>query len=383
MSLNFAVLSPKEAIEFILETFTKPQTRLHRPLLHGIQGVGKSSILREVARRMEADLYDFRLVQVETTDIRGLTIVDPIAGTTKHMRPEFLPAYSHDGNAKKAIIFLDEILAADDRLRKAAFELILDNRVGPHLMGKNVYLAGAGNSAEDGNNVYELDAATADRFLHIKIMPTIDGFVEFGIENNLHPLILAFIRNHPGCFLQSEADIQNANVARPSPRSLERCSESLYAEYSKDLFRDAALRGWLGDYAGGLLIDDLNDEAARFDLMKLLSAEPEKREYPTSQFGIYSLAHSLAAYAESPEKLDIALEVMMALPNYPDVPVVECKTSFFFAIEKKMWDWKLVAKYATDSRVKPFLERTDEIINAADRAHAERENTPLAELQAA
>src|SRR3546814_10581429 len=70
--------------------------------------------------------------------------------------------------SKKTIVFLDEILAADDRLRKAAFELILDNRVGPHLMGPNVYLAGAGNSAEDGNNVYELDAATADRFLHIK-----------------------------------------------------------------------------------------------------------------------------------------------------------------------------------------------------------------------
>src|SRR3546814_18641180 len=89
---------------------------------------------------------------------------------------------------------------ADDLLRKAAFELILDNRVGPHLMGPNVYLAGAGNSAEDGNNVYELDAATADRFLHIKIIPTIDGFVEHGIENKFHPLILAFIRHHPGCF---------------------------------------------------------------------------------------------------------------------------------------------------------------------------------------
>src|SRR3546814_14018972 len=74
-------------------------------------------------------------------------------------------------------------------------------------------------SAEDGNNVYELDAATADRFLHIKIIPTIDGFVEHGIENKFHPLILAFIRNHPGCFLQSEVDIQNGNVARPSPRS--------------------------------------------------------------------------------------------------------------------------------------------------------------------
>src|SRR3546814_6291708 len=89
MSLNFAALSPKDAIGFIVETFTNPLTRLHRPLLHGVQGVGKSSILRAVARIMDADLYDLRLVQVESTDIRGLTVVDPVTGTTKHMRPDF------------------------------------------------------------------------------------------------------------------------------------------------------------------------------------------------------------------------------------------------------------------------------------------------------
>src|SRR3546814_1812797 len=71
MSLNFAALSPKDAIGFIVETFTNPLTRLHRPLLHGVQGVGKSSILRAVARIMDADLYDLRLVQVESTDIRS------------------------------------------------------------------------------------------------------------------------------------------------------------------------------------------------------------------------------------------------------------------------------------------------------------------------
>src|SRR3546814_12754821 len=119
---------------------TSPLTRLHRPVLHGVQGVGKSSILRAVARILDADLYDLRLVQVESTDIRGLTVVDPVTGTTKHMRPEFLPVYTTDKGAKKTIVFLDEILDADDRLRKDAFELILDNRVGPHLMGHNGYL---------------------------------------------------------------------------------------------------------------------------------------------------------------------------------------------------------------------------------------------------
>src|SRR3546814_9665636 len=74
---------------------------------------------------------------------------------------------------------------------------------------------------------------------------------------------------------------------------------------------------------------------------------------------------------------------MMALPEIPDVATIDCKTSFFFAIENKLRDWKLIAKYAMDSRVQPFLARTDEIIDAADRAHSERTNPAPAELQAA
>lgn len=372
MPHNFMTLSPADAIGFIIETFESPITRLHRPLLHGDPGVGKSSLMRQVARLMKAHLYDFRLVQVEAPDIRGLTMIDPISGETRHMRPEFLPAYTEDENADKIIIFLDEILAANDSLRKAAFELILDNRVGPHKMGTNVYLVGAGNSAEDGTNVYELDAATADRFVHIKIEPTIEGFIEFGLEEKFHPAILAFIKNHPACFLPSEADIANGNIARPSPRSLERCSETLRRNYSKVIYRDASLRGWLGDYAANLLITDLDDEASRFDLAALIAADPADRAYPSNQFGIYNLAQSLAAYAETPEKLDVALEIMMAMPDQGNIPTEECKTSFFFAIDKKLRDWKLIVKYARDERVIPFLNRTDEIIEEADQAHATR-----------
>src|SRR3546814_20458935 len=82
--------------------------------------------------------------------------------------------------------------------------------------------------------------------------------------------------------------------------------------------------------------------------------------FPTrrsSDLGIYALAHSLAAYAETPEKLDIALEVMMALPELPDVATIDCKTSFFFAIENKLRDWKLIAKYALASRVRSAERR--------------------------
>ncbi len=373
MPHNFMTLSPKDAIGFIVETLEGDITKRHRVLLHGPPGVGKSKALVAVAKLMNANLYDLRLLQLEAPDIRGLTMIDPASGETKHMRPEFLPVYTENPNATKVIIFLDELLGTHDSVRKSAFELILDHRVGPHRLGDNVYLIGAGNSAEDGTNVYELDAATADRFCHIMLEPTIQGFVEHGNENGFHPALLAFIQSHPECLMPTEQDIQIGNIARPSPRSLERCSEVLYRNYSKAIYRNAAIKGWIGEYAGSLLITDLDDAASRFDLMKLIQAKPEDREYPTSQFGIYNLAQSLASYADTPEKLDTAMEIMLATPDTLNHAVEECKTSFFFAVEAKMRNWKLIAKYAVDPRVGHFLDRTDEIINGADRPDDLRE----------
>src|SRR3546814_17381286 len=113
---------------------TSPLTRLHRPVLHGVQGVGKSSILRAVARILDADLYDLRLVQVESTDIRGLTVVDPVPGTTKHMRPEFLPVYTTDKGETTNIVFIDQNLTDAERLLKAPSELNHHPCAGQHLI---------------------------------------------------------------------------------------------------------------------------------------------------------------------------------------------------------------------------------------------------------
>src|SRR5690606_29906164 len=103
----------------------------------------------------------------------------------------------------------------------------------PHRFGDNVYLVAAGNSAEDGTNVYELDAATADRFCHIKIEPTVEGFIEHARESGYHSDIITFIQSNPDFMMPSEADRLNDNVVRPSPRSLERVSETLHAHFPK------------------------------------------------------------------------------------------------------------------------------------------------------
>lgn len=370
MSLNFMVMAPNDAADFVYETFTSEHTQRHRIMCHGDPGIGKSSIFRQVAKRMNARLVDLRLSHFEGPDLRGLTMVDIANMTTVHMRPDWLPEYTEDPNAEKVIILLDEILGVHDATRKAAFELILDHRIGPFKLGPNVFLAGAGNTAEDGTVIYEFDAATADRFCHVKIEATIAGFLEYGRDNNYHPSILAFIQNHPDCFLPSQEDHLNGTIARPSPRSLERCSETLYRSYSRAQLRDASLKGWLGNYAAGLLITDLDDEAGQFNLMELINAEPSKREYPKSQFGTYNLAQSLASYAEDDAKLETAIDVMMAMPNTLHGAIEECKTAFFFAVEHKLRG-KLLAKYARDPRVGAFLARTEEIINEADQAHAE------------
>lgn len=369
MSLNFMVLSPADAADFIYETLSDERTSRHRIMLHGEPGVGKTSILDQVGRRMNAEIRSMHLSQFEGPDFRGLTMVDVANMTTVHMRPDWLPEYTTDPDAPKIIILLDEILGVHDATRKAAFQLILEHRIGPFQLGPNVYLVAAGNTAEDGTNIYEMDAATADRFCHVKFEATVEGFLEHGRENNFHPAILAFIANNGSALTPSSEDHENGNIARPSPRSLERASETLYRGYSRKQLRDASLKGWLGQAVATLLINDLDDEAGRFDLEALIAAPEHQRQYPTTAFGTYTLAQSLAAYAKDAEKLDVALTVMLAMPDDLHGAIEECKTAFFFAIEKKLREWGLLMKYAIDPRITRFIEKLDQIIDQADRAN--------------
>ena len=60
-------------------------------MMHGRPGVGKTQVAEALARHLDGPLYDVRLTQIDTSDLRGLPYYDHETATTKWYRPEDLP----------------------------------------------------------------------------------------------------------------------------------------------------------------------------------------------------------------------------------------------------------------------------------------------------
>src|SRR5438046_1207387 len=91
-------------------------------MIWGPPGIGKSSVVAQVASERGLQFIDLRLSQLAPTDLRGLPV--PENGVSRWFPPEFLP---REGSG---VLFLDELNMAPPTLQGIAQQLILDRRVG-------------------------------------------------------------------------------------------------------------------------------------------------------------------------------------------------------------------------------------------------------------
>ena len=67
------------------------------------------------------------------------------------------------------ILFLDEISAAPPSVQSAAYQIVLDHKVGEHKLPKNCVVICAGNRVTDHSVAYKMPKALANRVLHYEI----------------------------------------------------------------------------------------------------------------------------------------------------------------------------------------------------------------------
>src|SRR5262245_57674063 len=87
-------------------------------MIWGPPGVGKSSIVAQVAREGALGFVDLRLAQLAPTDLRGLPVAE--GSVARWYPPEFLPTRG-DG-----VLFLDELNMAPPTMQGLAQQLVLD-----------------------------------------------------------------------------------------------------------------------------------------------------------------------------------------------------------------------------------------------------------------
>lgn len=187
-------------------------------MLWGPPGIGKSSVVAQVAEAHGLPLIDLRLSQLAPTDLRGLPV--PEHGITRWAPPEFLP---REG---RGVLFLDEINLSPPAVQGVAQQLVLDRRVGSYTVPEGWFVWAAGNRKEDHAAVFDMPKPLSNRFLHLEVTPDLDAFRAHAVGRGLHERIIAFLSYRPT--LLHRVDPQRA--AWPSPRSWEMADALLRAE---------------------------------------------------------------------------------------------------------------------------------------------------------
>ena len=176
-------------------------------MLWGPPGIGKSSIVADVASKNDLQLVDLRLSQLAPTDLRGLPVAEN--GVSRWFPPEFLPT------SGQGILFLDEINMAPPAMQGIAQQLILDRQVGSYRVPEGWFIWAAGNRKSDRAAVFEMPSALANRFIHLDLVPDFDSFKAWGLRAGLGEQVLAFLAFRPSLMHQ----IDPLRPAWPSPRS--------------------------------------------------------------------------------------------------------------------------------------------------------------------
>jgi len=191
-------------------------------MMWGPPGIGKSTIIREMTEELDIGFIDVRLAQREPVDIRGLPVPrDDRQGVDWIIASEW-PRESQEGFNPRGIILFDEITAADPSLQVAAYELILDRRLGMlYDVPEGWYIVAAGNRTKDAAVARTMSSALANRFCHIELAADSKSWVDWGWKNGIHPSVLAFIRFRPDLLFNMTG---NRERGWPSPRTWARVS---------------------------------------------------------------------------------------------------------------------------------------------------------------
>jgi hypothetical protein len=92
-----------------------------------------------------------------------------------------------------AIIFLDELNSAPPAVQAAAYQLILNRKVGTYHLPKGVDIVAAGNREGDRGVTYRMPAPLANRFIHLEAKVDFDDFQEWAVMNNVHPEVVGYV----------------------------------------------------------------------------------------------------------------------------------------------------------------------------------------------
>tara|TARA_B100002019_G_scaffold292528_1_gene315951 strand:+ start:1126 stop:2211 length:1086 start_codon:yes stop_codon:yes gene_type:complete len=225
-------VSPNRAKKSITRAFKKK-----RPIfLWGPPGIGKSDIVHQIGYGMDAHVIDVRLSLWEPTDIKGIPYYAANDNSMQWAAPAELPTLALSKKHKWIILFLDEMNSAAPAVQAAAYQLILNRKVGQYTLPDNVLIVAAGNREADKGVTYRMPAPLANRFVHLELAVDFDDWFQWAVDNSQHKDVVGYLQF-------AKKDLYDFDPRSPSrsfatPRSWSFVSELLDDEDDEETLTD-------------------------------------------------------------------------------------------------------------------------------------------------
>jgi MoxR-like ATPase len=238
-------MRPIQIISVLEKEFQSTEKGHHTPvMLWGPPGVGKSQMVAQVAASHAVPVVDIRLSQMEPSDLRGIPFRS--GEQVEWAIPAMLPDAERHGPS--GILFLDEVTSAPPGVSAAAYQLILDRRLGEYQVPEGWAIFAAGNRQGDRGVTYAMPAPLANRFSHFEVETHLDDWVHWAYRNGIDERVIGFLRFRPE--LLFDFDPAHNPVAFPSPRSWEFAHRGLHKFADDPKLLQGALQACVGPAAG-------------------------------------------------------------------------------------------------------------------------------------
>ncbi len=251
-SENIATITPTEVIESFPVLYASALKRGNIGLqparmIWGSPGIGKSETVQQMAERTgsitgrKSNVTIASLLLMSPVDLRGIptkaeTTVMENGHEVHELVARWLKPQIFQMDPSDDVInwlFLDEISAAPPAVQAAAYQIVLNRRVGEHEFPKNCVVIGAGNRVTDRAVAYKMPKPLANRFTHYEMTVDVEGWCAWALQHNIHQYIIGYVRFNPDRLFDFNAT--SDDVAFPTPRSWALVNEHLIdgAEYAK------------------------------------------------------------------------------------------------------------------------------------------------------
>ena len=252
--------------------------------LWGAPGIGKSSIVKQIAQKKGLAFIDLRLALMDPTDLKGIPFYDKESHTALWAPPAFLPK---DG---EGILFLDELNAAPPSVQASAYQLILDRQVGEYRLPDGWAIVAAGNREGDRGVTYRMPSPLANRFVHFEMDVNVEDWRDWAYKKELDSRIIAYISYKNEHLFTFDATADAKSFA--TPRSWEYVHSILQSEIADNLLLNVVSGAVGKDAAVGFLsFTKVMDKLPNIELI----LESGKGSYPDEVDVLYALSIGLVS----------------------------------------------------------------------------------------